>query len=124
MGLAIVALGLNCRQTGGGNVTSETYFTAAEKGLAEGRYEMAAAQLNQGIVVYRMETGKMSGIYAVRANHAIDGLIRIRKSLRHGDTVPTEALHDAIIVAMESGSRPQPSTPKTDPSLIQTVGGR
>ena len=120
----MIVLGLNCCRQSGTNVTSEAHFMAAEQGLAEGHFNLAAKRLDQGIVAYRMETGKMSGAYAVRANRAIDGLIRIRRSLRHGDPVACEALHEAILVAIASGNRPIPSAAQPDPGLMQTVGGR
>ena len=120
--LMAIITGLNCRKTGE-NTPSETHFVAAEQGLAEGHYDIAVIRLNQGIVAYRVETGKMSGIYAQRANRAIDGLIRIRKSLRKGERVPSETLHQAVMVAMASGVHPLPQTPKPDPELFQTVRG-
>ncbi|MFZ4635714.1 MAG: hypothetical protein ACOYNO_16040 [Saprospiraceae bacterium] len=104
--------------------SSLTHFKAAEQQLAIGQYIYAATQLDKGIVAFRIETGKLSGVHAAHANHAIDVLTRLRKILRHGEAISTDDLHLAILTAMESEPRPATSLPKPDPGIFVPVGGR
>lgn len=102
---------------------SLVHFESAEQQVAEGRYIYAATQLDKGIVAFRIETGKMSGSRAKRANCAIDVLTRLRKPLRHGEAVSVEELHRAILAAMESEPMPVSTLPKPDPELFVPVNG-
>ncbi len=104
--------------------SSLTHFKAAEQQLANGRYIYAATQLDKGIVAFRIETGKLSGVHAARANHAIDVLTRLRKTLRHGAAISTDDLHLAILTAMESEPEPVHSLPKPNRGIFVPVGGR
>lgn len=104
--------------------SSLSHFKAAEQQLAIGQYIYAATQLDKGIVAYRIETGKLSGVHAARANHAIDVLTRLRKILRHGAAISTDDLHLAILTAMESEPTPVHALPMPDRGLFVPVGGR
>lgn len=89
---------------------SGVYFADAEQKLTLGEYSFAASQLNKGIVAYRTETGKFSGNSARLANHAIDGLIALRKLLREGKPIHPEDLHWAVenALAVEGATVPLP----------------
>ena len=100
------------------------YFKAAEQQLTNGRYIYAATQLDKGIVAFRIETGKLSGVHAARANHAIDVLTRLRKTLRHGEAISTDDLHLAILTAMESEPEPVHMLPRPNRGIFVPVGGR
>jgi predicted FMN-binding regulatory protein PaiB len=104
---------------------SLAHFDAAEYQLTQGQYTFAASQLNKGIVAFRVETGKLSGAKAISANRAIDTLTRLRKTLRHGDSVAAGELHRAILSAMEAEplTPVSPQLPKPDPALFVPVGG-
>lgn len=104
---------------------SLAHFDAAEYQLAQGQYTFAATQLNKGIVAFRVETGKLSGARAVSANRAIDTLTRLRKTLRHGDSVGASELHRAIQNAMDAEplAPVSPQLPKPNPALFVPVGG-
>lgn len=84
---------------------------------------LAAKHLNKGIISFRVETGKMSGRDAMRANQAIDRLIRLRNTLRHGQMVSPEALHQAIYFAMESEPLRVSTLPKPAPEILVPVSG-
>ncbi len=103
---------------------SLTHFKAAEQQLANGHYIYAATQLDKGIVAFRIETGKLSGVHAIRANHAIDVLTRLRKTLRHGEAISTDDLHLAILTAMESEPEPVHTLPRPNRGIFVPVGGR
>ena len=117
-----VGQGQGYRHTGSEPV-SLTYFEAAEQQVAIGRYTFAAKHLNKGIIAFRIETGKMSGPGAIRANRSIDALTRLRKTLRHGEPVMPDDLHQAILTAMESEPMRAASLPKPTPELFVPVSG-
>ena len=102
---------------------SLAHFEAAEQQVALGHYMIAAKHLNKGIITFRVETGKMSGRDAIRANQAIDGLIRLRKVLRHDQAVSPEALHQAIHFAMQSEPLRISPIPKPAPEIVVPVSG-
>ncbi len=102
---------------------SHIHFAAAEQQLAEGRYIFAATQLDKGIVAFRIETGKMIGAHAIRANHTIDALTKLRKTLRRGDAVDTDALHQAILSAMAFETTPSAPLPKPIHDIMVPVNG-
>lgn len=107
------------------SLESAAYFESAEQKLVEKRYLLAAQHLDKGIVAFRIETGKMSGARAARANRAIDRLTRLRKTLRHNESVNADELHQAILSAMEAEpGLPSPiQHPKPGSGLGVPVGG-
>jgi len=102
---------------------SRAYFLAAEQQLAEKQYIFAATQLDKGIVAFRIETGKMSGAQAMRANHSIDALTKLRKTLRHGEAVDPAVLHGAIVLALETEKFPSPTPQRPSPDIMVPVSG-
>ncbi len=96
------------------------YFSDAEQKLLLKEYTFAAAQLNKGIVAYRVETGKMCCKSAKQANKAIDVLTQLRQKLRNGKPVLQQDLRAAIQQALVvEGVGVQQNT---DESLAVPVG--
>lgn len=136
IGMLLLLLGIRCQNSDSNALEpskislvrqnsprSLEYFEASEQALARGKYVIAATQLNQGILAFRIETGKLSGLHAARANRAIDTLTRLRKSLRRGEAVTVFDLHYAILAAMESEPYSSPSIPKRGSTRFVPVGG-
>ncbi|MEI6409142.1 MAG: hypothetical protein WCR52_07155 [Bacteroidota bacterium] len=78
---------------------SERRFIEAEKLLVEHRNEAAARQLHEGILAFRIETGKATGREAARVNRSIWLLTRLRSRLQVGDAVKVEEIQSAIAAA-------------------------
>lgn len=79
---------------------SENLFAEAEQQLAVGNYRTAASQLNEGIVAFRFETGRVHGNAAIEINHSIDALTRLRSRLRKRQDVSAGDLHRAVVNAL------------------------
>lgn len=79
---------------------SEGLFAEAEQQLIVGNYRMAASQLNEGIVAFRFETGRVHGNAAIEINHSIDTLTRLRSRLRKRQDVSAGDLHRAVANAL------------------------
>ncbi len=79
---------------------SEGLFAEAEQQLVVGNYRLAASQLNEGIVAFRFETGRVHGNAAIEINHSIDALTRLRTRLRKRQDVSAGDLHRAVINAL------------------------
>lgn len=103
---------------------SVVYFSDAEQKLDLGELSFAAAQLNKGIVAYRIETGKTHGNVAKSANHAIDALTHLRKNLREGKSVSSHDLRLAIQNALAVEGIRFPLDEREEPQdLMVPVGG-
>jgi len=83
---------------------SERLFKEAEKLLVEHRNEAAALQLHEGILAFRIETGKAIGREAARINRSIWLLTRLRSRLQVGDEVTVEEIRGAILAASNARS--------------------
>jgi len=79
---------------------SENLFAEAEQQLIVGNYRTAASQLNEGIVAFRFETGRVHGNAAIEINHSIDTLTRLRSRLRKRQDVSAGDLHRAVANAL------------------------
>lgn len=78
---------------------SERRFIEAEKLLIAHRNEAAARQLHEGILAFRIETGKATGREAARVNRSIWLLTRLRSRLQVGEEVSVEEIQGAILEA-------------------------
>lgn len=79
---------------------SERLFDEAEQQLVSGNYRQAADELHQGIIAFRFETGRVHGQAAIRINHSIDTLTRLRSRLRKKQYVAPADLHRAVAHAL------------------------
>lgn len=85
------------------STNSTFFFQESENALASGQMIIASEKLHEGIVAYRIETGRFRGEEAAKVNKIISHLTRMRRRLNSKEQINGQEFHALILQASLNG---------------------